>query len=138
MSSFTNDFANLSLHRKSIRGTTQDYVIKFKSIKHDFLKIAVETSELIEQLLLSFGDSQVKGRLIAKVNFEHFNLVKETTDERSYYFPSYGSENIVEIRDFFDRHLMKIASRLDSFTVDGSSLIIKNIDCIFVQLSVVN
>ena len=135
MSTFANSSACISLHRTSPRGIVQDYVIKFNSIKLDFQQIANETLELIEQLISSLESVQVSARLIAKVNFEHYNFVQDEVEERTYYFPSYNSECIINVKHFFERHLMKIASRLDSFNENGSNLVIKNIEFIFVQLS---
>ena len=135
MSTFTNSSACISLHRRSSHDIVQDYVIKFNSVKLDFEEIANETLGLIEQLIQSLEDKQVSGRLIAKVNFDHYNFVKDEIDPRTYYFPSYSSEDIVNVKEFFDRHLRKIANRLDTFHDGGSNLIIKNIEFIFVQLS---
>lgn len=135
MSSFTNAHACLSHHKTSIRGKIQDYVISFNQNQHDLNEIVNQTCELVEQLFSSFSGKRVSGRLIAKVNFTHFNSETGQDSNRAYHFPSYQSEEVIDVEDFFTMHMMKIASRLDSFNVNGSNLVIKNIEHIHIQLT---
>ena len=70
-----------------------------------------------------------------KVNFIHFNSQSDEQSLRTYYFPSYKAEQIEDVEDFYVRHMTKIASRLDSFNHNGSNLVIENVECIFIQLT---
>ena len=135
MSSFINSHACLSHHKTSIRGKVQDYVISFNENQHDLNEIVNQTSQLVEQLFSSFSGKRVSGRLIAKVNFTHFNSETQQVSNRAYHFPSYATEEVNDVEDFFIRHMMKIASRMDSFNVNGSNLVIKNIEHIHIQLT---
>lgn len=64
-------------------------------------------------------------RLIAKVNMIHFNTTTNETCERSYHFASYKSEIVDDCNEFYQRHMMKIASRMDSFNQNGSNCLYK-------------
>ena len=138
MSSFSNQFAHLSLHKTSLKEKVRDYALKFNSTQQNIEEIIPETISLIENFLQSFNVKQICGRLIAKVNFIHFNSTTNEQTQRSYYFPSYKAEIIENVEDFYVRHLTKIASRLDSFNVNGSNLIIENIECIYIQLTIMS
>ena len=134
---YENEYGNISFHRKSKKGIVQDYVIRFNGVTANLQQIVDETTELVEELIDSFKSGRIVGRWIAKVNFEHFNFERNETSDRSYYFPSYHAEDIRNVKDFFQRHMMKIASRLEDFNENGSNLVVKNIEYIFIQLSVV-
>ena len=119
----------------------QDHILKFYSTQFDLERIISQISDLGADFIrqMKTQNNKVVARLIAKVNFSHMNWNTNEETNRSYHFPSYSAEEVVEpLEDFFDRHLLKIASRLDSFHTNGSNLVIKNIECIFIQLSVVN
>ena len=45
------------------------------------------------------------------------------------------SEKVYDVNEFFVRHMTKIASRLDSFNVNGSNLLLKNIAHVHVVLT---
>ena len=135
MSSFSNQFAYVCHHKTSIKEKVKDYVIKFNTVQQDIESIIPETFELIEQLFHSLDAKKICARLIAKVNFIHFNSLTDEQSLRTYYFPSYKSEQIEDVEDFFVRHMTKIASRLDSFNQNGSNLVIENVECIFIQLT---
>lgn len=135
MNSIINSHACLSHHKTSVRGKIRDYVMSFNDKQDDLNEIVNRTSELVEQLFSSFNDKRVSGRLVAKVNFNHLNSETQQVSERAYHFPSYASEEVIDVEDFFIRHMMKIASRMDSFNENGSNLVIKNIEHIHIQLT---
>ena len=138
MSSFSNQFAYVSFHKSSVKEKVRDYVIKFNTLQRNIENIIPKTIQLIEKLIYSFSAKRIFARLIAKVNFVHFNHLTNEQTCRSYYFPSYKTEKIEDIEDFYVRHLTKIASRLDSFNENGSNLIIENIESIFIQMMIVS
>lgn len=138
MASFSNQFAYVCLHKTSLKERVRDYALKFNSLKRNMEDIIPETIWLIENLIKSIGLKRMCGRLIAKVNFVHFNSLTDEQTRRTYYFPSYKSEEIDDVEDFYVRHLTKIASRLDSFNENGSNLVIENIECIFIQLTIMS
>ena len=135
MSTFSNSFACLCHHKTSLKGTVQDFVINFNKAQYHIENIIWETAELIQQLVASFKGKRVRGRLIAKVNFIHFNSETNTEEIRPYHFPSYRAEEIEDVEEFFVGHMTKIASRLDSFHKNGSNLRIKNIEHIHIELA---
>lgn len=138
MTSFNNPFACVCHHKSSKLGKCHDYVIKFNTVHSSIDDIIPETCDLIEQLIHSLKATKIFARLIAKVNFQHFNSRTNEQSSRSYHFPSYQSEEIVDVEDFYVRHMTKIASRLDSFNENGSNLVIENIECIYIQLSIIS
>ena len=135
MTSFSNQFAYVCHHKTSIKEKVRDYVIKFNTLQQDIERIIPETFELMEQLIQSLDGKKICARLIAKVNFIHFNSQSDEQSLRTYYFPSYKAEQIEDVEDFYVRHMTKIASRLDSFNHNGSNLVIENVECIFIQLT---
>ena len=138
MTSFNNHFACLCHHKSSKRDIAQDYVIKFNTVQRCVEEIVPDTLELVEQLINSLKATRMKARLIAKINFDHFNPETHEQSSRSYHFPSYQSEEIDDVEDFYVRHMTKIASRLDTFNKNGSNLVIKNIECIYIQLTMLS
>ena len=94
------------------------------------------TSDLFKQLIESFGDKKIVARLVAKVKFLHVNNISNETEDRCYHFASYSSESVYDADDFFQKHMTKIASRLDSFNANGSNLMIKNIVHIHILLTI--
>ena len=138
MSSFSNEFAYVCFHKSSAKEKVRDYVVKFNTLQRNIEEIIPKTTELIEKFISSFDAKRIFGRLIAKVNFIHFNHLTDEQTRRTYHFPSYKTEQIEDVEDFYVRHLLKIASRLDSFNENGSNLIIENIESVFIQLTIVS
>ena len=136
MTSFSNEFAYLTLHKTSLKEKVRDYVLKFNGIQRNIEDIIPETIGLIENFIQSLNVKQICGRLISKINFIHFNSMTNEQTRRSYHFSSYKTEVIENVEDFYVRHLTKIASRLDSFNENGSNLLIENIECIYIQLTI--
>ena len=135
MMSFLNDNAFLNFHKASLKGAIQDYVIGFHNDECDMDQVISHSLDLFRQLIESFEGRRVFARLVAKVNFYHSNNEQEIISERSYHFPSFSSEEVVNIDEFFVRHMLRIASRLTTFNCNGSNLLIKNIQHIHMQLS---
>ena len=132
---FRNDNAFLKFHKESLRGKTQDYIIHFHKEQMDLQHVLLLTSDLFKQLIESFGNKNLVARLVAKVRFIHVNNMTDEMEERFYHFSSYGNEPVIDADDFFQRHMAKIASRLDSFNVNGSNLMIKNIAYLHIILT---
>lgn len=133
---FSNDCASLTLHRTSLKGTVQDFIISFNENQTDIQQVLHLTLDLFQKLVSLFADRLIYARLVAKVRFIHINNITNEMDERFYHFASYSCEKVNDIDEFFQRHMTKIASRLDQFNVNGSNLLMKNIDHIHVLLTV--
>ena len=133
---YRNDCANLSFYKSSLKGVGQDYCISFEKDEIDINFILSQTAELFDQLISHFKDKRnIYARLVAKVNLYHINETKDIIEETSYHFPSYSTEKVVNIGEFFERHMLKIGSRLEDFHVRGSNYLIKNIEHIHILLS---
>ena len=133
---FHNDCAYLYFYDKSLRGKVQDFSIDFYEDQTDMEQILQFALDLFQQLMESFVDKVVVGRLVAKVNFIHFNNETDENEVRHLHFSSHSCEKIENNVDFFKRHLTKIASRLDFFNANGSNLLIKNIEHLHILLTV--
>lgn len=133
MGSYSNNFGDLTFYKSSLKGTVQDFVVSFNDNFTDIESIIDETFELVKHLFDKFID--FKARLIAKVNYFHLNEYQKIISERSYHFPSYQSENVINAQDFFTRHMAKIASRMDAFHTNGSNLIIDKIEHIHIAIT---
>ena len=132
---FHNEDAFLKFYKESLHGKTQDFIIHFHKDQMDLQHILLITSDLFKQLINSFGDRKIVARLVAKVRFVHINNTTNEMEERFYHFSSYGNESVYNADDFFQRHMTSIASRLDSFNVNGSNLLIKNIAHLHILLT---
>ena len=132
---FHNDCAYLRFYKKSLKDRVQDFVISFHEDQTNIETILSTTLELFQRLMQKFEDKQVLARLVAKVNFLHINKEKDEVSERCYHFPSYSCEKVREVDDFYQRHMLKIADRLNSFNHDGSNLLIKNVEHVHILIS---
>lgn len=133
--SFVNDCASIELYKQSMKGTLKDFIISFNEEQTDMEQVLMKTQSLFLDLIDSHDDQLIKARLVAKVRFVHINNVTDEMEERFYHFPSYQAEHVIDMRDFYQRHMMKIAKRLDSFNQNGSNLLIKNIAHIHILLT---
>ena len=91
--------------------------------------------DLFSKLISSFVDTEVKVRLIAEVNYSRLNDKMEIVENYNFHFPSYQSEKVVDVHDFYERHMFKIVSRMDDFHRNGSRLMLNKITHIHVALS---
>ena len=117
---FSNEGACITHHKTRLRGKVEDYVIRFDSDKTDLQEIIIVSASIFKQLIESYNDEAIMGRLVAKVNYQHYNSQQEEDEKRSYYFASYASELITNTETFFERHMLRIGERLQVFNKNGS------------------
>ena len=132
--SFKNDSACLELYKEAFKNKVQDFIISFNEEQTSIENVLQVTSNLFRQLINSYDNSRIYARLVAKVKFIHFNSLNEETEERVYHFPSYTYEYVFDTEEFYERHMQKIASRLETFNRNGSNLLIKNIEHLHICL----
>lgn len=130
-----NDFANVCEYKTNLKGRLTDYIISFHRDEGCIESLPQYIYELFLSVLALYGEHDVMGRLVAKVNFTHVNQLTGEETVRAFHFPSYTTERIYDPHDFFQRHMLKIAERLDSFSVEGSHLILKNISHVHVHIT---
>ena len=133
---FSNDFATLTEYKVSFRKRIVDYVIRFHSEQTDIHLVIKRTFNIFKQLVEKYEheDKTIKGRIVALVNY--FHTVNETNV--SYYHPSFHSEIIDDVDNFFCTHMLKIAERMENMNRHGSNLLIKNIQEIHLHITVQN
>ena len=130
----SNDFGTVCLYKTSLNKRVIDYAISFNGDEHDFDLLIHKTYDLFMAIMKQHEGKRIFGRLVAKVNFIHVDL-NEDDNVRSYHFPSYATHEIEMPHDFFNRNMMKIASRLNDFNKEGSNLLLKNIEHIHILIS---
>ena len=124
-----NARGKLTFHRQSLRGRVQDYIITFNDNETSIEEVIEDAYDLFNKLMEKFKDKVIKVRLIAKIEFASIRDNKEI-DFHHYHFTSYQAEYVHNRREFFKRHMLKIASRLSEFNKNGSNLVMKRIsDC---------
>ena len=133
----TNPSGKLCFYQQSRRGVVQDYVISFNQEIDDIQMVVEKTFDLFQKLIEHFEDDVVKARLIAQVNYSRLNDQHEEVDQEDYHFASYQMEKVEDVEEFYNRHLMKISSRMDTFHQNGSRLVINYIKHIHIHLVVV-
>ena len=131
-----NDYASLSHHRDSLKGAVIDFKICFKHRQYTVRDVIHIASHLVKELIDAFHreDLTVRGNLVARVMY----VRTSTEEEVVYHHSSCPSEIIDDAEDFFVTHMMAIAERLDSWNRNGSNLLIKDIELIYVQLNIQN
>ena len=132
----TNEFGNLCLHRRSTRGVVQDYIVTFDQEESDIKSVIDKSYDLFEQLMNHFKDVWVKVRLIAQVNYLRVNENHEVIGQEDFHFASYQAEEVFNTKDFYERHMAKIASRMDGFHQRGSRLLLNRFKHIHIALTV--
>ena len=132
----TNEFGNLCLHRRSTRGVVQDYIVTFDQEESDIKSVIDKSYDLFEQLMNHFKDVWVKVRLIAQVNYLRVNENHEVIGQEDFHFASYQAEEVFDTKDFYERHMTKIASRMDGFHQRGSRLLLNRFKHIHIALTV--
>lgn len=129
MGGFCNDRCKLKFHKASVRGHVQDYILTFKDNEIAIEEVIDDAFDLFNELMEIFENKNVKVRLIAKIEFIVIKDGKEI-EVRHYHFTSYPAEYVEDRKEFFERHMLKIASRLSEFNKRGSNLVMKRIcDC---------
>ena len=129
-----NEFGKLSFHRQSLKGKVQDFVISFNEQVTSVEDIINKTFDLFQQLMEYFKDGKVKSRLIAKVNYARLNDEHEEIDTQDFHFASYQLQQVDDVKTFYETHMLKILSRMDSFHQNGSRLVINAIEHIHIQM----
>ena len=132
----TNSFGKLCFHRLSLRGTVRDFIISFEEKECDMQSMVHKTYDLFETLIRHFNDKVIKARLIAQVNYLRLNDAHEVIGNEDYHFASYSLEEVDDPKDFYERHMCKIMSRMDSFHQNGSRLMINIIKHIHIALAI--
>ena len=132
----TNEFGNLCLHRRSTRGVVQDYIVTFDQEESNIKSVIDKSYDLFEQLMNHFKDVWVKVRLIAQVNYLRVNENHEVIGQEDFHFASYQAEEVFDTKDFYERHMAKIASRMDGFHQRGSRLLLNRFKHIHIALTV--
>ena len=132
----TNEFGNLCLHRQSRRGFIQDYIVTFDQEESNIKSVIDKSYDLFEQLMNHFKDVWVKVRLIAQVNYLRVNENHEVIGQEDFHFASYQAEEVYNPKDFYERHMAKIASRMDGFHQRGSRLLLNRFKHIHIALTV--
>ena len=134
--SITNAHGNLCFHRQSLRGAVQDYIITFDNEEYDIQFMVSKTYDLFERLMDHFKDKCVKARLVSQVEYLRLNDAHEVVGQEDYHFASYSLEKVDDPKDFYERHMMKIASRMDSFHQNDSRLMLHRIKHIHIVIAV--
>ena len=132
----TNASGKLCLHRQSLRERVQDYIISFDEEVADIQMVVGKTFDLFQQLMNKFKEDEVKARLIAQVSYLRLNDQHEVVGEEDYHFSSYQMEKVMDVSDFYNRHLAKVASRMDAFHQNGSRLLINHIKHIHISMMI--
>ena len=133
-----NTHGTLCFHRQSLRGVVQDYIISFHEQECDIELMLAKTYDLFERLIEHYHDKQLKARLVAQVNYMRVDDSHQVLGYEDYHFASYSLEHVEDPQDFYQRHMTKIASRMDSFHQHGSRLLINTIKHIHIQLVVIS
>ena len=133
-----NEFGTVAFHRQSLRHVIQDYVITLNEYESDIEAATSKAHDLFKQLMDHFKDVDIKARLIAKMSFIRVNDDLIPMEETEYHFASYAQERVIDVDDFFVRHMQKIGSRLDEFNDKGSRLLLKGMKHLHISLTVMN
>lgn len=140
MSVVANDYGKINLSKSGFNGILRDYTLKFNEKEMNIDLVLNESLELIQQLfqMLQHPNKRIKARLIANVSYYHVDGVNKIIEERTYHFPSYSAEEVYDVEEFFVRHMQKIISKMDSFHINGSNLVINQIQHIHIPISFIN
>ena len=130
-----NQFCTLRFHKQSLHGAVQDYIIDFKEEELDIEACLGKTLDLFLDLVNYFKNDMIKARLIAEVNYIRVNDQLEETGDENYHFASYSQEYVDDAVEFYERHMQKVTSRMDSFHVNGSRLLLNKFSHIHIAIS---
>ena len=137
----------LFLNRYSLCGVVADYIIEFPLPETCLEDIIDKTYDLFHMLCEKYSDTRIKARLIAECEFLREKTVRDENGEQkvyniieTYHFASYSAEWVEQIScmDFYERHMQKIASRMDDFNRKGSSLKLNRIKHIHIAITACN
>ena len=122
---YSNDNATLTLYKEGLKRTCLDYVIRFHDIQTQIKRIIPIAFDLVKQVIESFHreDKTISARLVALVCY-----TREGKNEKiNVYHPSFKSEVVIDVEQFFINHMLKIAERMESYNREGSNLEIQGI-----------
>ena len=131
-----NEHGTLSFHRQSMRHVIQDYVIVLNDYESDIEGAIFKAHDLFRKLMDHFSQADITARLIAKMTFIRMNDDLDPIGEAEYHFASHSQERVIDVDDFFQRHMEKIGLRLDEFNDKGSRLILKGLRHLHVAICV--
>ena len=131
----SNQCANIRFHKQSLRGSVIDLVLNFNEDETAIEGILDKTLDLFLHIHNALRTCTYKARLIAECEYHRLNALQDVIEVTSYHFASYSAETVTNARQFYARHLEKIASRMDTFHQQGSNLIFQRIKHIHIALS---
>ena len=141
ISPYQNDFlCKLQMHKFSINGVFADYQIQLLGVREtDVHQVIAKTVDLFKQVCALYMDYQFKARLVALCVYERINNDGEVIGTETYHHTSYRSTwcSYLKAEEFYSEHMMKIASRIEEFQTNGSSLRFIGYKHIHIPISVV-
>ena len=134
-----NHQCRVELNRYSANGVVVDYQIVLAEDVTDVHEVVSKTEDLFEAICLFYVGHQWKARLIAQCEYARLNNEGEVTGKETYHHASYHTEwcSILGAAEFYARHMMKIASRIEAFLRNGSSLRFERFKHIHIAVTVV-
>ena len=132
----SNECGYVKFHRQSLKGSVIDLIIHFHEDETVIDYILDKTLELFLHIDEQLKGCTYKARLIAECEYNRLNEVQNVTEIVSYHFASYSAERVTDAKEFYARHLEKIASRMDTFHQRGSNLLFERIKHLHIALSV--
>ena len=130
----SNDSANVCLYKESMSGRLRDYQITFKENETSLENVTNKTRDLFMKVVEDNGSVRLLGRLVAEIEF--LQIIDDEEETRTYHISSYRTEEVGDPNDFFTRHMLKIAKRLDNFSRNGSNLLVKSVKHIHILITV--
>ena len=91
--------------------------------------------DMFARLMKDYDLDCVKVRFVVRVRYTRHNDRHEVIGHEVYHFASYQAEKIDDLHDFYARHMLKIASRMDQFHQNGSRLTIDKIERLHICLT---
>ena len=116
------------LHKQGFHGRCQDFTMTFNEDATTIEEIIGRGYNMFERLMENYDLDCIKVRFIARVQYTRHNDRHEVVGHETYHFASYQAERIDDLHDFYARHMLKIASRMDQFHQNGSRLTIDKIE----------
>ena len=129
---------HLFLNKYSLRGVVADYIIEFQGLETILDTIVEKTYDLFQMLCEQYSGTQIKARLIAECEFLRLNSeTGQVSDVETYHFASYSADWVdkTSCMYFYEQHMQKIASRMDEFNKNGSSLKLNRIKHIHIAIT---
>ena len=131
----------LALHKYSARGIVADYQMVLPAPNPSIESVIEQTEDLFNRVCsLYTSDYRYKVRLVGLAEYERLNSDGRVIGRETYHHASYQSEwcSSRYSGEFYRRHLLKIANRVDTFLRNGSSLRFIGYKHIHIALSVVS